>query len=159
MRILPSLCRFSFTSFAFVWHKFASVVAFLRIFVTCRSFSRPVSSNLLTIQPSHAFSHVNHIQPNWFIPRRRFNNSLKDINRLLFAESSGGIKERRHQRNSKTLQKLMYISRKPERDISVYFSAYSIKVLWVFTLYHVRGCFFGGSDVGSQLTLFKPSTL
>lgn len=123
MRILPSLCRFSFTSFAFVWHKFASVVAFLRIFVTCRSFSRPVSSNLLAIQPSHAFSHVNHIQPNWFIPRRRFNNSLKDINRPLFAESSGWYKREKTSEKFKnnSTKTNVYFKKARKRYLCVFF--------------------------------------
>lgn len=132
--VLPSLWRFSTASDTFIRVKFSSVVTLSNTLLIFRSFPRPISSNFLSIQPSHSFSHMNHIKCNRFITRRRIYYCLENCRKVpAVMRKLEGVKQ---------LQKQLY-----KLNVSVHYL--------LLTLYHVRGCCFGGSEVGAQILLFK----
>lgn len=87
--VLPSLCRLSTASDTLIRVKFASVVTLSNTILIFRSSPRPISANFLSIQPSHSFSHMNHIKCNRFITRRRIYYCLEKQKRTSGNEKVG----------------------------------------------------------------------
>lgn len=75
--LLPSLSRLSTSGAAFVWHEFASIIAFGMAFIMYGASPRPISSHWFSVQPNLTFAHFYHVQPNWVIPIWNIHNSLQ----------------------------------------------------------------------------------